>query len=573
MPTLLILGDELETLVGALAAARLGFGVTVLRQSTHWLGGLSTRGGLSYMDMDMDRVPPVLLSLIQQAGWQRVALQPDRLSVVLWQALSQAGVRVVSGVQHWQPLRNPQGELIGITVAQGHATTPFVADWVWDGTPDACLARACGVTYRLGLGGLLNTSHPLPSGEGRVRDSQKRVFNGRPSPATPVAASPEGRGDDASLVKYRELSRSPKGEGHDCLAVSPVFEVSGVTAQAFAHAVAQWHHHPNTSALLADVFPHVSPQQREAWLATLPTHPAFCPPNNDYLDILTPLLGALYHRWRYGLTTPFDTTPFWMDGANIARLPNGRLGFNGLIARPASVTQALGWSVTEASPPPAFVRELAHVQSFLRQVLGLEQAVVHVPVQLYVRQSVNTQMQVVVSAHDLLEGGCPAHRAVASFSYWFDLRGVHPWAIKAQFGQDAWPLPKPVFNVGLAPFLPVAGQGLGRLVVVSRSAGFSPLAQGACRIVQHLATVAEALACALWLAHQQGETNLLTLPPNAVRDLWQAQLASPLGLGIPPINGKPTWQHPTQRNSPLLRRDAVLAKQLALGLGVGLTHD
>jgi hypothetical protein len=46
----------------------------------------------------------------------------------------------------------------------------------------------------------LPASHPLPSGEGRVRDSQKTPINARPSPAAPAAASPEGRGDDAPLV-------------------------------------------------------------------------------------------------------------------------------------------------------------------------------------------------------------------------------------------------------------------------------------------------------------------------------------------------------------------------------------
>jgi hypothetical protein len=63
------------------------------------------------------------------------------------------------------------------------------------------------------------TSHPLPSGEGRVRDSQKgsnphQAFadTGRPSPAAPAAASPEGRGDDAPLVKH---TPTPVGAIHE----------------------------------------------------------------------------------------------------------------------------------------------------------------------------------------------------------------------------------------------------------------------------------------------------------------------------------------------------------------------
>jgi hypothetical protein len=64
-----------------------------------------------------------------------------------------------------------------------------------------------------------NASHPLPSGEGRVRDRQKRsspqqgfAETGRPSPAAPAAASPEGRGDDAPLVKTTSHPL-PSGEG------------------------------------------------------------------------------------------------------------------------------------------------------------------------------------------------------------------------------------------------------------------------------------------------------------------------------------------------------------------------
>jgi pyridoxal phosphate enzyme (YggS family) len=74
-----------------------------------------------------------------------------------------------------------------------------------------------------GLGGEFNASHPLPSGEGRVRDSHFSVLFGRPSPAAPAALiaeqslglppSPEGRGEDALLVEDGVMQRSPEGEG------------------------------------------------------------------------------------------------------------------------------------------------------------------------------------------------------------------------------------------------------------------------------------------------------------------------------------------------------------------------
>jgi phenylalanyl-tRNA synthetase beta chain len=55
----------------------------------------------------------------------------------------------------------------------------------------------------------LPTSHPLPSGEGRVRDDQKKFIVGRPSPATPAATSPEGRGNDALLVQEELMHKLP----------------------------------------------------------------------------------------------------------------------------------------------------------------------------------------------------------------------------------------------------------------------------------------------------------------------------------------------------------------------------
>jgi transcription-repair coupling factor (superfamily II helicase) len=66
-------------------------------------------------------------------------------------------------------------------------------------------------------------SHPLPSGEGRVRDDHLPTFSGRPSPAAPAATSPEGRGEDALLVKDGLMQSPPEGRGS--FAALPLTEV------------------------------------------------------------------------------------------------------------------------------------------------------------------------------------------------------------------------------------------------------------------------------------------------------------------------------------------------------------
>jgi RHH-type proline utilization regulon transcriptional repressor/proline dehydrogenase/delta 1-pyrroline-5-carboxylate dehydrogenase len=102
----------------------------------------------------------------------------------------------------WQPLAEVvnqgfSGEIVEVTSPSSPKT---VVGRIAEATLEevsTCVATA----YEQLKYGEFDASHPLPSGEGRVRDSQVMVLEGRPSPATAVAASPEGRGDDALLVR------------------------------------------------------------------------------------------------------------------------------------------------------------------------------------------------------------------------------------------------------------------------------------------------------------------------------------------------------------------------------------
>lgn len=492
---LVVVGDELETVLAAGCCARLGWRVTLLRRSVDWLGGLSTRGGLAYMDLTPAFLSPVFAQVLRQAGLKRVALEPVAANRVLWAWLQP--VRVVSGVSLLQPLWDAHGALAGVTDGTGRH---WCADWYWDGTPDGELAAACGVPYSSGMGG---------------------VFG--PSPHT------------------------------DTLGVSPVFQLAGVTAQALMDFETRLRESDQAPALLQQVFPHLDAPTRASLLQRAP----FCPPESDYLDILNPTMGAFYHHWRYGLDTPYDTAPFWVDGWNIARLANGRLALNGLVTRVPCLREQLALSQEQRPMPAPILEELRALQTFFQTVGQLPQAQVIVPRALYVRQTRLFQAQQPVSGHMLLAGGVAAEQAVGTFSYWLDYRGIHPWLAYPH----QQPLPKPQFAVGLGTTF-VQAPRLANLVMVNRSAGYSPVSQGACRIVQHQALLAEALSSALTLAYRQN-VHPLAIEPQAIRRLWQ-QLASDLGghplPPIQPVNG--LQERPDLLSADWLQRDAVVMQQL-----------
>jgi hypothetical protein len=135
---------------------------------------------------------------------------------------------------------------------------------------------------------------------------------------------------------------------------------------------------------------------------------------------------------------------------------------------------------------------------------------------------------------------------VGTFSYWLDFRGVHPWKAYPALH----PLPKPVFNVGLSAHFPKQVQNLA---FVGRSSGFSPLSQGACRIVQYGCIVGEALAQALAIALERG------VHPKEVEP-WliyqaQGQLANTLGVKNPPRSAGVNTMTEALSSSALLHRD------------------
>ena len=500
-----VLGDELESCLFAVAAAKQGANVTLLRRSDACLGGLSTRGGLSYMDITPELLPPLFHHFLKAVGWKRVALNPEKAHETLLTWFDELKIKLLSNVTYWESQTDSLGQLVKLKTNQGDVE----ADWWVDSTPDAQLARALGVPYLAGLGGLCG-AHP------RVNS----------------------------------------------LGVSPVFRVSGLSRERLIEAEKAFREKTETSTLLEQVFPFYSETFREELLK----RPIFSPEASDYIDLLNPGIGAAYHQWRYGSSVPYEQAPFWMDGYNISRLADGSLGFNGLVAYEPEWATQVALSTEQVPIPSRYLEELKAVETFLQTFTLTPDLKVHPPKSLYVRQTLQLQARQNLTGFDLLSGGKAEATSIGSFSYWIDLRGLHPWLAYP----DYHPLPKPVFNTSLAPNFPKANPAWSNLAFLGRAAGYSPLSQGACRIVQHNALIAEGLAIALTTAYSSKQ-HPLEVEPQLIRAEMQRN-AEALGLTLPQCSGSSTLESkPGLAESWLLQGDrAIAAKLQNLGYGQNL---
>jgi hypothetical protein len=445
----LVIGDELEGLLTALATAHAGARVAVVRQATpgSWLGGLSTRGGLAYMDLTWDTMSDRFAQFIATCGVKRVALCPHTAHQALQTALAQAHITVTHAPSYGVTANTgaPAHRRFGVMDDAGQT---WQAPVLLDATPDADVARHLGEPWRNGLNGWLNAVAPGAAQTGTVPQH---------------------------------------------LGVSPVFTITGVTPTDLMTFEAECRRQLADEALLAQALPWHTPQE----LTELIDRPCYAPPHLDYVDILNPIIGIAFHRWWQGSVASYPHAEVWIDGGNVAVLPNGTLSFNGMVTHAPDLGTLLQWSGQPVIP--AFLqRAMQAFEQFLQQQGGLRQAQVHAPQQLYVRQSVHIDTLATATAADLLAGGAP-HATTGPYSYWLDTRGINLRAWQPQFMHFG----KPQFNTSLGYAM---CQRNPWLAVLGRAGGYGPLAQGTCRIVQHNALLGEALAPVLAKAACNGLT-------------------------------------------------------------------
>ncbi len=271
------------------------------------------------------------------------------------------------------------------------------------------------------------------------------------------------------------------------------------------------------------------PLHPEALLDEFITRPTYAPKESDYLDILNPVIGVDYHRWRHKDLSTYSTVPISIDGANVSRYVNESgesvLGFNGLVAQIDCLLGKEGISIDpliallefsqeEVKTPDVLLKEMAFVEQYLQEEAGFALAKVIPPESLYVRQSITMMAKQNVTASEMLLGGVPSEKAIGTFSYWLDLRGISQWE---HYPDEV--LAKPEFNVGLDCCLPLSPE-LTNIGMLGRSTGYSPLSQGCGRIVQHNALLAEAMgiASALAIHHNTPLQTTIDTGIDAIRD-------------------------------------------------------
>lgn len=452
---LLIIGDEVESVLTAVSAYRAAAAIDhpvrigLVRHnapSGSPLGGLSTRGGLSYMDITPEYIPPLFGEFLDKAGVRRVALCPVKAHRALLELLSDTDITVIDADvtaicragDHWQ-----------LETTGGVIHTQMVID----STPDTDIARLSGAAYTQGLGHFM-------------------------------------RNDVADFPNH--------------LGVSAVFTLHGLSRQALINIEQALREQPDSKALLQKALPY----KTDAEIADLLTRPVFSPDEMDYVDILNPLIGIHFHVWQGGIAGEYLTANVHIDGFNTSRLPEHDsaseypecFGMNGVVMTLPDTDAQMALSQNKALIPKPLADTIHAFRDFLVDHGAPDSTRVSLPHQAYVRQTVNAHTQRMVSVASLFAGGVPAEQAIGTFSYWVDLRGIQ-WRA---FYPEAPELPKPVFHVGLNACFPIdfAQKELSNLGVVSRSAGYGPLAQGPCRIIQHQAMVGEALGIAAVLAHQ-----------------------------------------------------------------------
>jgi hypothetical protein len=356
----LVVGDEVESILTAVSAARAGAKTILARRSAGPLGGLSVRGGLSYMDITPEFITGLFQEFLARTGLVRVALNLDRADQVLGELLQEAGIDVFSGVEVDIEL-DREGFPSAAHLKHNGQEQTWLPKVVIDATPDADIARALGIPYLMGLGGVL-------------------------------------------------------GEDQNFLGVSPVFRITGVSVDELQAFEASLRAQPNVAEILEQALPYHVAGLRVEYV----TRPTFAPPDMDYLDILNPLIGIDYHIWRHGEAASYPEAGIFIDGANISRLADGSLGFNGLIAKASALELDFDdlLALSQGGPiPQELVEEMAQVQRYLRERAGCREAQVIPPMEMYVRQTVTLLARENMTARKAIGGGVPSEKAVGAFSY------------------------------------------------------------------------------------------------------------------------------------------------------------
>lgn len=367
-----VYGDEVPGICAAIWAKKtLGANgkVAVVRSNyaTALLGGVLTRGGLGYVDLD--KIPDwyrqpyaqCFREFLDKANVPESCLEPKQADKALKEMLSEAGVKVIS---HSTLIPHVVDKKIEYAEVK-ESNIKIKANSFIDVTQDAELARKAGLSYYTG---------------------------------------------------YESQNIKSKNE---TLAVSVVPIITGLTMADFRKIEDDiLYDTPLVEKIKASITKYKDPASTEFWMRNFwsTIYQAY----RDGYNIRSVALGAAYHVDR---NLPFTQDKgFFFDKANVCVYKDNSMSWNGFLFK-YQVDELMKMEANGRKPTPEMVKEMSHLQEWLQKKSGKDVRV-FIPEEIYIRQTLNVRDVVApLSGKEIIKGGTDPEKSIGSFSYDFDLRG------------------------------------------------------------------------------------------------------------------------------------------------------
>jgi hypothetical protein len=359
-----VYGDEVPGICAAIWAKKtLGEKgkVAVVRSNyaTEPLGGVLTRGGLGYVDLD--KIPDwyrqpyaqCFREFLDKANVPESCLEPKQADKALKQMLAEAGVKVISN-----SILTPHVVKNKIEYAEvKNSKIKIKAHSFIDVTQDAELARKAGLSYYTGY--------------------------------------------ESQNIKSKNQS----------LAISVVPTITGLTIADLRKIEDKiLYDTPLVEKIKTSISKYEDRASTEFWMRNFesPIYQAY----TDGYNIRSVAIGAAYHVDK----------GFFFDKANICVYKNNSMSWNGFLFK-YKVDELMKMEANGRKPTPEMVKEMSYLQEWLQKKSGKDVRLfipeeIYIRQTLNVRDVVAP-----LTGKEIIKGGTLPSKSIGSFSYDFDFRG------------------------------------------------------------------------------------------------------------------------------------------------------
>jgi len=386
-----VYGDEVPGICAAIWAKKtLGAkGKVAIVRSNYKsapLGGVLTRGGLAYIDLD--KIPDwynqpyaqCFREFLDKANVPESCLEPKMADKALKEMLSEAGIQVISNSTLIPRVVDKKIEYAEVK----DSDVKIKADSFIDVTQDAELARKAGLSYYTG---------------------------------------------------YESQNIKSKNE---TLAISIVPTITGLTMSDLRRIEDEiLYNTPLVEKIKESITKYKDDASTEFWMRHFWS--TIYQPYRDGYNIRSAALGAAYHADR---NLPFTQDKgFFFDKANICVYQDNSLSWNGFLFK-YQVDKLIEMEANGRKPTPEMVQEMSFLQEWLQKKSGKDVRI-FIPDEVYIRQTLNIRDVVdPLTGQEIIKGGTEPEKSIGSFSYDFDLRG----GVKDLSSRIP---PLPVYNFGI----------------------------------------------------------------------------------------------------------------------------